>query len=47
MPADVVAFLHHYCSVEYEFFGGQVLLWDRTAGRSGSLPDRDGGADSF
>jgi hypothetical protein len=47
MPADVVVFLRQHCSVEHEFFGGQVLLWDRTAGRAGSMHDRDGGADSF
>jgi hypothetical protein len=47
MPGPLVTFLHRHCSVEHEFFGGQVLLWDRTAGRSGSFPDRGGAADSY
>jgi hypothetical protein len=47
MPAELTAFLYQHCSVEYEFFGGQVLLWDRTAGRAESFRDRDGAADSY
>jgi hypothetical protein len=47
MPPELVAFLYQHCSVEYEFFGGQVLLWDRAAGRARSFPDRGSGADSF
>jgi hypothetical protein len=40
-------YLYQCCTVEYEFFGGQVLLWDRAAGRSASFPDRGGAADSY
>jgi hypothetical protein len=47
MPREIVAYLQHTCTVEYEFFGGQVLLWDRTAGRSMTVPDRGGAVDSY
>jgi hypothetical protein len=47
MPPDIAAYLQRSCGVEYEFFGGQVLLWDRTGGRSASFPDRGGAADSY
>jgi hypothetical protein len=47
MPPELVAFLYRQCSVEYEFFGGQVLLWERTSGRSASFPERGSGADNF
>jgi hypothetical protein len=33
MAPEVAALLRASCSVEYEFFGGQVLLWDCSAGR--------------
>jgi hypothetical protein len=40
MAPEVAQFLRASCSVEYEFFGGQVLLWDRSAGRLCTVPDR-------
>jgi 4-amino-4-deoxy-L-arabinose transferase-like glycosyltransferase len=40
MAPEVAQFLRASCSVEYEFFGGQVLLWDRSAGRLCPVPDR-------
>lgn len=47
MNPGVAAFLEDCCSVEAEFFGGQVLLWDRAAGRFSTATDQGGGADSF
>lgn len=47
MNPGVAAFLEACCSVESEFFGGQVLLWDRSAGRFATAADQGGGADSF
>jgi hypothetical protein len=44
---DMVAFLNQFCTVKYEFFGGQVMLWDRSAGRTATFPDRDSGSDGF
>jgi hypothetical protein len=40
MAPEVAQFLRASCSVEYEFFGGQVLLWDRSAGRLVPVPAR-------
>jgi hypothetical protein len=40
MDHEIAKFLRASCSVEYEFFGGQVLLWDRSAGRLVDIPDR-------
>jgi hypothetical protein len=47
MPSSIAAYLLQSCSVEYEFFGGQVLLWDRTAGRYQSFTSQGGDDDSF
>jgi hypothetical protein len=40
MAPEVAQYLRASCSVEYEFFGGQVLLWDRSAGRLCPVPVR-------
>jgi hypothetical protein len=40
MAPEVAQFLRACCSVEYEFFGGQVLLWERSAGRLVPVPER-------
>jgi hypothetical protein len=44
---EIGDFLNDCCSVEAEFFGGRVLLWERSAGRFATAPDHGGGADSF
>ncbi|MFN0317548.1 MAG: glycosyltransferase family 39 protein [Burkholderiales bacterium] len=47
MGAGYTAFLLACCGVQSEFFGGQVLLWERSAGRFYNASDQGGGADSF
>jgi hypothetical protein len=47
MNPGVEAFLSDCCSVEMEFFGGEVLLWQQSAGRFSTAADQGGGADSF
>jgi len=47
LSGPMAAFIAHSCSVEYEFFGGQVLLWERKAGRYHTGPSRGGEDDSF
>src|SRR5207253_2970458 len=42
MPPEVATFLTSVCKVEYEFFGGQLLLWERQAGRLLRAPQRGG-----
>jgi hypothetical protein len=47
MNPGVAEFLQAACSVESEFFGGRILLWERAAGRFATAPDQGRGADSF
>jgi hypothetical protein len=47
MNPGVTALLDDCCPVQSEFFGGQMRLWQRNAGRFLTAPDLGGGADSF
>jgi len=40
-------FLFTLCEVKREFFGGKVLLWDKTAGRFGTFRDDGGASDTY
>jgi hypothetical protein len=47
MSPDIADYLFRCCTVEREFFGAQVLLWDKSAGRFSAFPDKGGQADSY
>ena len=47
MNPGIAQFLRAACTVESEFFGGRVLLWQRAAGRFATAPDYGGHAGGF
>jgi hypothetical protein len=47
MAPEFRDFLFALCEVKREFFGGKVLLWDKTAGRFGAFPDDGGASDTY
>jgi hypothetical protein len=47
MAPGVSDFLMQVCTVEREFLGGMVLLWDKSQGRWTKVPNKGGEADSW
>jgi hypothetical protein len=42
IPPDLLDYLYKQCTVEYDFFGGQVLLWEKSSGRFSTFPNHGG-----
>lgn len=47
LSQEVIDYLADCCTVQFEFFGGKVLLWDRSAGRYRQLPRVGADADTY
>jgi hypothetical protein len=47
LSPEIQCLLYENCCIECEYFGGHVLLWDKTAGRYGTFADSGGETDSY